>query len=388
MGRDERRLRFAVQGTAELQAFGAEAGWRDGESFLRRASSVALPTPPAEPLSQAASSVDDDQPPRLELPPLFELAQIGRRGSMYGEDVVRAIWLAGRRPNAMILLRGAPGIGKSRLALDVTGEDRRFVEAVPSTWRGREDLLGYTNPMTGAFQPTPFTEFLKRAERAWIEGDVEPWVVIFEEFNLSPPEYWLSDILVRSQYAVDADAGRTIDLGGTAPAHWEVDGPATVMLPPSVRVIGTINSDHTTRDLSPRVLDRVTLVQVELQPEAMIEQLGLELAEDELQAIKDLHYRLESRGAVFSMRTAIAIQDALDGMEDLGATRWDVIDLVLVTQVLSKVRLYVGEPGDHEVIVDLSESWADDWGASLPLCAGRFERWRELLETGFDVVQA
>ncbi len=348
---------------------------------------AAEPETPAD--APVAEPVAVPEEPAPAFPPLFELGQIGRIGAQYGEDVVRALWLAGRRPNAMILLRGAPGIGKSRLALSVTDEDRRHVEAVPSTWRGREDLLGYTNPMTGTFRPTPFTDFLKRAERAWNEGVRDPFVVVFEEFNLSPPEYWLSDLLVRSQYAPDDLDGRRIELGGTAPEHWNSeDERAAVTLSPALRIVGTINSDHTTRDLSPRVLDRVTLIQVELSPEAMIERLDVDLEPDELQAIKDLHYRLESRGAVFSMRTALAIQDAFGGLEELGATRWDVIDLVLVTQVLSKVRLFVGEPGDHEVIADLSETWADDWGARLPLCAERFERWRAMLESGFDVVQA
>ena len=296
---------------------------------------AAPPANAAPPPSTVAApkAAEPELPGEAPLAPLFDLSTLRHLGKTYGEDVTRALWLSGRRANAMILLRGAPGIGKSRLALEITPRDRRLVVPVPSTWRGREDVLGYVSPIGGDFQPAPLTEFLRRAAKAWDEGDREPFVVLFEEFNLSPPEFWFSDILVLSQYDADAVDGRTIQLGGRAPKSWGTEGAASVWLSPAVRFIGTINSDHTTRDLSPRVLDRVSLIQVEMTPDKMIASLDLEIEHDQLQAIKDLHHRLESRGAVFSMRTARALENAFEAMETIEQEHPQYVEPLLLGQV-------------------------------------------------------
>lgn len=351
------------------------------------------PTPakesPSEPSPQTMDAAGASSPPAPNVAvSAFDYGLLSRNAAVYGQDTIKALWLAGSRHNALILLRGAPGIGKSHLALSAMGRDRRHVVAVPSTWRGRDDLLGYVSPITGSFIPTGFADFLHQAECAWKNGDQDPMTVVFEEFNLSPPEHWFSDIIVRSQYAVD-EPERFIELGGTPPKHWDVTGAAGIWLSPALRFIGTINTDHTTRDLSPRVLDRATLIQVELSPEAMLERVDLKLEQAQVQAIKDLHGQLEVRGASFSVRTAISIKSALAISDEFKAdSTWEILDLILVTQVLGKVRLYAGEPRDMYTIERLNTEWVDEWGAKLPLCAGRFERWRELLNLGTDVIQA
>jgi hypothetical protein len=351
---------------------------------------------PAE-VNKKAKKEPETSVPHVEIPEpkviqrnvsAFDFGLLGRNAAAYGLDTIKALWLAGARHNALILLRGAPGIGKSHLALSAVEKDKRHVVAVPSTWRGRDDLVGYVSPITGNFLPTGFADFLHHAECVWKSGDRTPMTVVFEEFNLSPPEHWFSDIIVRAQYDID-EPERFIELGGNPPAHWDVEGTTGIWLSPALRFIGTINTDHTTRDLSPRVLDRATLIQVELSPEAMLDRVELKLEQGQVQAIKDLHGQLESRGASFSVRTAISIKSALAISDELKAeSTWEILDLILVTQVLGKVRLYAGEPRDMHTIDRLNADWVDEWGAKLPLCAGRFERWRELLNLGNDVIQA
>ena len=169
-------------------------------------------------------------------------------------ETIRIGWLT----KPLLILRGGPGVGKSDLAcslIEDSAGDRVLTVAVDPTWRGREDLLGHVNPIDGWFVPTAVTELLHRAEKAWDAGDRLPFLLVFEEFNLSQPEHWLSELLVRSQYVATNRNARTIRLGGKRVTGWGEKEEPRVFLAPSVRMVATINSDHTVRALSPRVLD-------------------------------------------------------------------------------------------------------------------------------------
>ncbi|HAA55938.1 MAG TPA: hypothetical protein DCE42_14335 [Myxococcales bacterium] len=325
--------------------------------------------------------------PPQTLPALFDFDTLYNKASMYGIDALRTLWLGGYRKNALILLHGPPGIGKSNLANELVAKDRRHVVAVSPTWRGTEDLMGYVNPINGQLQPTSLCDFLHRAEKAWRAGDRNPFLVLFEEFNLSPPEYWFSEILVRSQYPIDEELGRTIEFGGKSPEHWETNE-SKIWLSPAIRFIATINTDHTTQRLSPRVLDRSTLIHVELSPEHILESLDIHISNQQQEAIFGLHAQLRHHGGTFSMRTAVDLKNGVAHCEQLGISEWEMIDLLLCSRLLSKVRLYAGEAGDLESILELNEKWAEDYGEHLPMCLAYLEKWRESLENGLDVIQA
>ena len=322
-----------------------------------------------------------------EFPALVEISDIPRLAVDYGEDVAQAIWLGGMHPNGLILLRGEPGIGKSTLACKLASSENCLIVPVGSTWRGREDLFGYVEPVSGIFQPTGFTRFLADAAAAWRVGDRSPRVAIFEEFNLSPPEYWASDLLVRSQYPLDAEEGRYIDLGGRPPTEW-LESKSRVWLAPNVRFVATVNSDHTTRLLSPRVLDRATLVPLDLRVDRIIQMVGLDLTSEQTEAVKALTHRTRTRGVSFSIRTARAIERGMKVAGDAGITAWRIVDQVLGSQLLSRLRLHAGDPSDIAFVESLSDDWDQNFAGNLPLCASRVEEWRSLIDDGLDVIQA
>lgn len=302
----------------------------------------------------------------------------------YGSEIVTRLLLA-TLTKSFLVLRGNPGAGKSRLAtLLIDDPDRRLVVVVSSTWRGREDLLGYLNPIDSAFEPTDFCRLLCRAEDAWMAGDRTPWLVVFEEFNLSPPEFWLSEILARSQYDADNLAERRIELGGSG-ARGIADQRKHVFLSPAVRFVATLNADHTTRPLSPRVLDRASIVDVQSDPDRAIATARVELEEDQLEAIKELDFRVRHKGATFSVRTALSLKTCLDEREGLGLDAWKVLDVVLLQEVLTKVRLLTGDPADLDLVKRL-EDWARDHAQRLPYAKARIQEFRTLLESGNDVV--
>ncbi len=343
---------------------------------------VAPPQPKILPVSQPKPAPPDDGQ-------LVETSMREVIVDRYGEDTLSAI-LVGSLTKSLVVLRGEPGVGKSTLALNLIDDPKRertLVVPVSSTWRGREDLLGHINPINGCFEATNFTRFLVGAERAWDAGDKRNHLVVFEEFNLSQPEYWLSDILVRSQYPADNRAERTLELGGSKIVGMEDVDSSGVYLAPNVRFVATVNSDLTTRPLSPRVLDRIALIELTMDPRRALDLAELDLDDDMVGAVTDLSFLIRPKGASFSFRSALSLKRCLDNLEHLGIDEWSALDLVLLQEVLTKIRLLSGDPHDHQVVLQLGH-WAETHGGNLRRCAGAIATWKELLEEGQDVTQA
>ena len=327
-----------------------------------------------------------------EAPPVHAIPEPQGRQilvSQFGSQLVDALSVA-FITKSLVILTGAPGAGKSWIAsrlLDDIARDRTVIVPVASTWRGREDLLGYVNPINGSFEATEFTHFLCDAQDAWEAGDRRARLVIFEEFNLSQPEHWLSDLLVRLEYDADQLADRTVRLGGK-----EIAGrpgrACRVMLVPSLRFAATLNNDHTVKPLSPRVLDRAALIEVTSSGRAALSRAGVELGDDVEDVIDELNDLLEPRGAAFSVRSARSLQRAMEAGSTNGMGLARALDLVLAQEVLSRVRLLAGDPRDEHLLSRL-QAWTQKPGcAKLAGCAARVADWADLLSAGRDVFQA
>ncbi len=336
-------------------------------SSLPTAKSSAAPTPTTEPTHAVG---------------IIESAQATDILALYGAQTLTALRVA-TMTKPLVILRGNPGVGKSTLAgklIDDAARERTLIVAVTSTWRGREDLLGYVNPIHGEFEPTAFTLFLLEAERAWKQNRKETRVVVFEEFNLSQPEYWLSDVLVRSQLA---DKDRVIDLGGSSVRGWK-DRVSSVFLSPAIRFVATINADHTGRPISPRVLDRAAVVDIGLEPRQALAALQVELDTDQLSALEEIDYLLRDKGASFSLRTAKSLKQCLEQRSALELDAWGILDLVLLQELLAKVRLLAVDPTDQQLVGKLVE-WSEGVGQKLVQCSREIENWHDLLQSNRDV---
>jgi hypothetical protein len=319
---------------------------------------------------------------------LDSTAQV-RIAARHGESVLTLVRIA-LMTKPLLILRGPPGVGKSDLAcslIDDPSGERLLTVAVDPTWRGREDLFGHVNPIDGIFEPTTVTDFLRRAAKAWDANHRHAYVLVFEEFNLSQPEHWLSEVLVRSQYAPTNRNDRLIRLGGTSVRGWGPKDEPSVFLSPAVRLVATVNGDHTVRPLSPRVLDRAAVVTLAVAPQEALRRVGLELQKGELDAVADLDFRLRQRGAVFSYRTAESLKACLNRRTELNIDRMRALDLVLVQEVLSKVQLLAADPADLRVCTELVE-WTESAGKGLLECQRVIAEWREALDNGEDVQQA
>lgn len=307
----------------------------------------------------------------------------------YGVNVLRQIRFASLTKK-LIVLSGSPGTGKSRLALnfvDDTCRERTIVIPVASTWKGREDLLGYVNPISGHFEPTAFTQFLYKSQEEWDKGNRQPRIVIFEEFNLSQPEHWFSDVLVRCEYPMQSRQDRTIDLGGQSVAGFP-DLQPSIFLSPNLFFVATVNSDHTTRALSPRVLDRAALIEISIEPRVALKRVAVELDESQIIAIERLNEAIQSKGISFSIRSALSLKTLIAQLPYLETKVEHIIDTVLLQEVFSKIRLFADDPRDHDIVSSLKE-WGDsDVASDFPLCTRQILRWAANIDLGLDISQA
>ena len=163
-----------------------------------------------------------------------------------------------------VILSGISGTGKTRLAQafagmlpqPAEGANHLFVTVRPD-WRDSKSLLGYYNPLTGAYEWTPFLRFLLRAVQSYEARDGLAWFVILDEMNLAHVEYYFADLLSVLESGRDEDGWtrEPLRLGYPDEAEGNLP-PPELKLPPNLYIVGTVNVDETTHAFSPKVLDR------------------------------------------------------------------------------------------------------------------------------------
>ncbi|WP_421595862.1 hypothetical protein [Rahnella sp. PD4] len=160
----------------------------------------------------------------------------------------------------MTILSGPPGTGKTstaiRLAqnLGLTGSDDIFNTSnflnipVGRAWVSSRDILGFYNSLKDVYQParTGLYEFLKSDHNAEFIK-----LVLLDEANLSSVEHYWSDFL-----GMCDPEGRYRQIDTGIPSNEE----RYLKASKGVRFISTINNDASTERLSPRLIDRVPII--------------------------------------------------------------------------------------------------------------------------------
>ncbi len=112
----------------------------------------------------------------------------------YTENDIRA-FLAGMAVSQLIILQGMSGTGKSSLprifAEAISGFNRLI--PVESSWRDRNELLGYYNDFNKKFNAKSFTIELYRSGKDICQQI--PTFIVLDEMNLARIEYYFSDFL-------------------------------------------------------------------------------------------------------------------------------------------------------------------------------------------------
>jgi len=171
-----------------------------------------------------------------------------------------AAFVSGLGTSKLSILQGMSGTGKTSLP-------KIFSEAiygncdiveVESSWKDKNELLGYYNEFSMKYTPKKFTLALYKAA---LNPDI-PTFILLDEMNLSRIEYYFSDFLSLMENEEDK---RTIKLVNTTLSQMNegeetkyraLSSGTTLKVPSNVWFIGTANRDESTFVISDKVYDR------------------------------------------------------------------------------------------------------------------------------------
>lgn len=173
----------------------------------------------------------------------------------------------------LTIFSGEPGTGKSsvcRISASILGMNLpaqasdqregsirtgRFCSvAVERGWTSRRDLIGFYNSLTQSFDKAnrplfDLLSILDQETRSSLNDTDLPALVLLDDANLSSMEYYWADFMALSD---NEKIRGEINLGEDF----------ALQIPDSLHFAATVNTDHTTEPLSPRLLDRAWVVRL------------------------------------------------------------------------------------------------------------------------------
>ncbi|MCS7075639.1 MAG: hypothetical protein NZ455_02965 [Bacteroidia bacterium] len=161
----------------------------------------------------------------------------------------------------LTLLCGRTGVGKSSLVkhfasvLGLQNNINFCAISVQKTWNSTSDYIGFFNAITRKYEPVNlnFFNFLQQVHYN-SDANPAPFICLMDEMNLAQIEYYWAEFL--NQY--DEYENRTVDINWKEP----------IKIGDLLSFVGTINIDHTTSALSPRLISRAMVIHIE-QPDSI-----------------------------------------------------------------------------------------------------------------------
>lgn len=175
----------------------------------------------------------------------------------------------------LTILGGSSGTGKSSLPMlyarallgSAADEERPgcLMVSVNPSWMDSRDLLGHLNTLDGQFYPAEsgLYQRLIFAQREYERHRASSGVhlVCLDEMNLAQAEHYFGDFMsVLERH--DSERFIRCFTPEVAADTCQFRDWGTVAIPRSLRFVGTVNFDETTRALSKRLLDRVNLIRL------------------------------------------------------------------------------------------------------------------------------
>ena len=190
---------------------------------------------------------------------IVDYARESRLQLSYTYDDI-ADFIAGLGATKLTILQGMSGTGKTslpKIVSEALGWNCDIIE-VESSWKDKNELIGYYNEFSRVFTPKKFTSSLYNAA---LDSDAVTFIVL-DEMNLSRIEYYFSDFLSLMENEADkreiklAGVRLTRVSGGKEYGYSLLENGNTLKVSPSIWFIGTANRDESTFGISDKVYDR------------------------------------------------------------------------------------------------------------------------------------
>lgn len=299
---------------------------------------------------------------------IVEYARDSRLHLSYTEEDI-ATFIAGLGTTKLTILQGMSGTGKTSLP-------KIFAEAlyarceiveVESSWRDKNELLGYYNEFSKNFTPKKFTQALYRAK---LNPETLTFIVL-DEMNLSRIEYYFSDFLSLMENEPDKRELRLLNVSlartenGVKEEYAGLFEGHTIKIPGNVWFIGTANRDESTFEISDKVYDRAHTMNFNKRapkvlyynepiaqrflPVDIMERLFKEAKDtvkfniDNYPVIAEVEKLLAPYNISFGNRIAMQIESFVDVYSSCFAASEEVIhtavESILLSKVVSKLEL-------------------------------------------------
>ncbi len=190
---------------------------------------------------------------------VVQYARNSKQHLIYTEEDIAA-FIAGLGATKLSILQGMSGTGKTSLPkifCEALMSDCHIIE-VESSWRDKNELLGYYNEFSKMYTPKKFTQAL-------YEARLHPetlHLIVLDEMNLSRIEYYFSDFLSLMEHEPDKREIKLLNVAlsrsvkGQTVNYLGLTGGHTIQIPSNVWFVGTANRDESTFEISDKVYDR------------------------------------------------------------------------------------------------------------------------------------
>ena len=313
----------------------------------------------------------------------------------YEKSTIRTFMNA-LRTKQLILLWGRPGSGKTSLpmkAAQALGAKCIRIQ-VQSNWSDNQDLIGFYNVVDKRYVATRFLDTLIEAE----ENPEQLYIILLDEMNLSNVEYYFSEMLnvftwdINKEYELHLYSERVRERAFRELQRAEQEGKdiselamqladmeeyrPIITVPKNVRFVGTLNSDATTKTISPKVTDRSCLIELqtiskemkETESNALSEELALNEGtvwvkaeyfevsiskEGRQEELLDVVNEIRKYGVAISNRTNMYIQQ-WTGWSDT------IVDLeeIILTKVLPAIDYDYDDPQTKKMLAQLKKEFS------------------------------
>lgn len=166
-------------------------------------------------------------------------------GFNFSDEMVKNYYIS-LKAKPFVILAGISGTGKTQISRLLAKAFQAHYEIIPVSahWSSDEDLLGRYETATETYVDTRFTRVVRAALRCWSTKRDDLFFVCLDEMNLARVERYFARFL------------SAMEGGSPEERKIHLDGGESLLWPPNLFFVGTVNMDETTYAFSDKVLDR------------------------------------------------------------------------------------------------------------------------------------